>query len=89
MRFVRSDAPSDRLPLPEIVLPGRREPARNAAVLRNTEKSWGLVSILFHWTMAALFLGQFWLGWYMQELWLHDPGAGGSQDSLGGDIAPA
>ncbi|MGV3552525.1 cytochrome b [Rhizobium sp.] len=35
-------------------------------MLRNTDHSWGLVSILFHWTMAALFLGQFWLGWYMQ-----------------------
>ena len=34
-------------------------------MLRNTEKSWGLVSILFHWVMAVLFLGQFWLGWYM------------------------
>lgn len=34
--------------------------------LRNTDKSWGLVSILFHWTMAVLFLGQFALGWYMQ-----------------------
>jgi cytochrome b561 len=37
-------------------------------VLRNTEHSWGLVSILFHWTMAALFFGQFWLGWYMQGI---------------------
>ena len=35
-------------------------------MLRNTENSWGLVSILFHWIMAALFFGQFWLGWYMQ-----------------------
>jgi cytochrome b561 len=35
-------------------------------VLRNTEKSWGLVSVLFHWVMAVLFFGQFWLGWYMQ-----------------------
>lgn len=34
-------------------------------MIRNTDTSWGLVSILFHWTMAALFLGQFWLGWYM------------------------
>lgn len=37
-------------------------------MFRNTEKSWGLVSILFHWTMAALFFGQFWLGWYMQGI---------------------
>lgn len=35
-------------------------------MLRNTKKSWGLVSVLFHWVMAALFLGQFSLGWYMQ-----------------------
>lgn len=35
-------------------------------MFRNTETSWGLVSILFHWTMAALFFGQFSLGWYMQ-----------------------
>ena len=35
-------------------------------MIRNTETSWGVVSILFHWTMAALFLGQFGLGWYMQ-----------------------
>jgi cytochrome b561 len=35
-------------------------------MLRNTDHSWGLVSILFHWTMAGLFFGQFWLGWYMQ-----------------------
>ena len=37
-----------------------------ADMIRNTEKSWGLVSILFHWTMAALFFSQFALGWYMQ-----------------------
>lgn len=35
-------------------------------MIRNTDQSWGLVSILFHWTMAVLFLGQFALGWYMQ-----------------------
>lgn len=35
-------------------------------MIRNTDRSWGLVSILFHWTMAALFVGQFGLGWYMQ-----------------------
>ncbi len=37
-------------------------------MLRNTTRSWGLVSVLFHWVMAALFLGQFSLGWYMQGL---------------------
>jgi cytochrome b561 len=35
-------------------------------MIRNTDTSWGLVSILFHWIMAVLFLGQFGLGWYMQ-----------------------
>lgn len=35
-------------------------------MFRNTANGWGLVSILFHWAMAALFFGQFWLGWYMQ-----------------------
>jgi cytochrome b561 len=37
-------------------------------MLRNTDRSWGLVSILFHWSMAVLFLGQFGLGWYMQGM---------------------
>jgi cytochrome b561 len=35
-------------------------------VISNTKTSWGLVSVLFHWIMAVLFLGQFGLGWYMQ-----------------------
>lgn len=37
-------------------------------MIRNTRRSWGLVSVLFHWVMAALFVGQFWLGWYMQGM---------------------
>lgn len=37
-------------------------------MLRNTTRSWGLVSVLFHWIMALLFLGQFALGWYMVGL---------------------
>jgi cytochrome b561 len=37
-------------------------------MIRNTDKSWGLVSVLFHWVMAVLFLGQFALGWYMQGM---------------------
>lgn len=37
-------------------------------MLRNTVRSWGLISVLFHWIMAALFLGQFALGWYMQGM---------------------
>ena len=39
---------------------------KKTGVLRNTQDRWGLVSILFHWTMAGLLFGQFWLGWYMQ-----------------------
>jgi cytochrome b561 len=35
-------------------------------MLRNTRSSWGLVSILFHWGMAALFFVQFVIGWTMQ-----------------------
>lgn len=37
-------------------------------MLRNTTRSWGLVSVLFHWIMAVLFLCQFGLGWYMVGL---------------------
>lgn len=37
-------------------------------MIRNTTRSWGLVSVLFHWIMAALFLCQFALGWYMVGL---------------------
>jgi cytochrome b561 len=37
-------------------------------MIRNTTRSWGLVSVLFHWVMAALFLSQFALGWYMVGL---------------------
>lgn len=37
-------------------------------MIRNTKKSWGLVSVLFHWIMAALFFAQFSLGWYMQGI---------------------
>jgi cytochrome b561 len=34
-------------------------------MIRDTVRSWGLVSALFHWVMAVLFIGQFGLGWYM------------------------
>ena len=37
-------------------------------MIRNTTRSWGLVSVLFHWVMAVLFLCQFALGWYMVGL---------------------
>jgi cytochrome b561 len=36
-------------------------------MILNTEKSYGLVSILFHWIMAALFLIQFWIGLTMES----------------------
>ncbi|MCD2171680.1 cytochrome b [Rhizobium sp. C4] len=36
-------------------------------MILNTEKSFGLVSILFHWIMAALFLIQFWIGLTMES----------------------
>lgn len=36
-------------------------------MILNTEKSYGLVSILFHWIMAALFLVQFWIGLTMES----------------------
>ncbi len=36
-------------------------------MILNTEKSYGLVSILFHWIMAVLFLIQFWIGLTMES----------------------
>ena len=36
-------------------------------MILNTEKSFGLVSILFHWIIAALFLIQFWIGLTMES----------------------
>lgn len=36
-------------------------------MILNTEKSYGLVSILFHWIIAALFLIQFWIGLTMES----------------------
>jgi cytochrome b561 len=36
-------------------------------MILNTEKSYGLVSILFHWIMAVLFLLQFWIGLTMES----------------------
>ena len=57
------DGDADLLPGRFPIAPLRYIPV---GMIRNTDTSWGLVSILFHWTMAALFLGQFGLGWYMQ-----------------------
>jgi cytochrome b561 len=36
-------------------------------LLTDTERSFGLVSILFHWCLAALFLAQFWIGLTMES----------------------
>lgn len=36
-------------------------------MLANTDRSFGLVTILFHWTMAGLFLVQFWIGLTMES----------------------
>lgn len=30
--------------------------------IRNTDQSFGLIAIIFHWVMAALFFVQFWIG---------------------------
>ncbi|HSG95789.1 MAG TPA: cytochrome b [Afifellaceae bacterium] len=37
-------------------------------MLRNTETGYGLVAIIFHWTIAALFIGQVALGLIMTRL---------------------
>jgi cytochrome b561 len=37
-------------------------------VLRNSETGYGLVAILFHWLIAAMFIGQASLGFYMSDL---------------------
>jgi len=39
---------------------------------RNTEGSWGLVSIVLHWLVAVIVLGLFGLGLYMVELDYYD-----------------
>ena len=41
--------------------------------LRNDPKRYGLVSILLHWTMAALIIGLFFLGEYMVDLDYYHP----------------
>ncbi|MEM5584340.1 cytochrome b [Roseibium sp. AS2] len=42
-------------------------------MLRNTKSGYGLVAILFHWTMAVLILGMLTLGLYMRGLPLTEP----------------
>ncbi len=44
-----------------------------AVMLRNTETGYGLVAILFHWTIAALFAGQVTLGLVMTGLADEEP----------------
>ena len=44
-----------------------------AVMLRNTETGYGLVAIVFHWTIAALFAGQVALGIFMTGLADHEP----------------
>ncbi|MET3612922.1 cytochrome b561 [Rhizobium aquaticum] len=36
-------------------------------MILNTERRYGLISILFHWIMAALFFLQFWIGLTMES----------------------
>lgn len=36
-------------------------------MIRDTERSFGLATILFHWIMAGLFLFQFWIGLTMES----------------------
>lgn len=40
--------------------------------LSNTPLSYGLLSRLLHWGIAALILGLVWLGWYMVDLSYYD-----------------
>lgn len=39
---------------------------------RNTQRTWGLVSILFHWLSAIAIIGLFILGWWMTGLGYYD-----------------
>ncbi|TMP79211.1 cytochrome B, partial [Pseudoalteromonas ruthenica] len=42
-------------------------------MLRNTKRSYGWVSIVFHWLSACAILAMFWLGLYMVDLSYYDP----------------
>jgi cytochrome b561 len=35
--------------------------------IRNSQSGFGLIAIIFHWVMAALFFGQFWIGLTMES----------------------
>lgn len=39
---------------------------------RNTQRTWGLASILFHWLSAIAIIGLFILGWWMTGLGYYD-----------------
>jgi len=45
----------------------------NNIQLRNTEQSYGWVTIIIHWLMAAIIFSLFGLGLYMVELGYYDP----------------
>ena len=49
-----------------------RKLKKDRGMLRNSEKSWGWVSILFHWLIALVVLGLFFLGLWMVELTYYD-----------------
>ncbi|KZN57116.1 hypothetical protein N474_08920 [Pseudoalteromonas luteoviolacea CPMOR-2] len=49
-------------------------------MLKNTEKSFGVVTILIHWVMAISIFFMFGLGLYMVELTYYDPWYRGSLD---------
>ncbi|MDN7133678.1 cytochrome b [Halomonas sp. MC140] len=40
---------------------------------RNTQRGWGIVSILLHWLSALVIIGLFALGWWMTGLGYYDP----------------
>lgn len=43
------------------------EEASSTSLVVDTERSFGLVSIVFHWCLAALFFTQFWIGLTMES----------------------
>ncbi len=55
-------------PVIELIIALCRFRGSNAAMLRNTETGYGLVAIVFHWTIAVLFAGQVTLGIFMTGL---------------------
>ncbi len=41
-------------------------------LIKNSSARFGLLTKLFHWSIAILILGLIWLGWYMVELTYYD-----------------